>query len=55
VFPKKKKKDAPRPMRTIITKLAEGLYRLEANETLENGEYSLTPAGSNQVFCFQVY
>jgi len=55
VFPKKKKKDAPRPMRTIITKLADGLYRIEANEALENGEYSLTPAGSNQVFCFQVY
>jgi len=55
VFPKKKKKDAPRPMRTIVTKLGDGLYRIEANETLENGEYSLTPAGSNQVFCFQVY
>jgi len=28
---------------------------VEANEMLENGEYSLTPSGSNQVFCFQVY
>jgi len=55
VFPKKKKKDAPRPKRTIITKMADSLYKIEANETLENGEYSLTPAGSNQVFCFKVY
>ncbi len=54
-FPKKRKKNAPRPLRLSITRLDEGLYRIEANETLENGEYSLTPAGSNQVFCFQVY
>ena len=54
-FPKKKKKDAPRPLRFLVTRLDEGLYRVEVNETLENGEYSLTPAGSNQVFCFEVY
>ena len=55
VFPKKKKKDSPRPLRILVTQLAPALYRLEANETLEEGEYSLTPAGSNEVFCFQVY
>jgi len=35
--------------------VSEGLYRLEVNESLENGEYGLTPEGANQVFCFQVY
>jgi hypothetical protein len=25
------------------------------SESLAPGEYSLTPEGSNQVFCFQVY
>lgn len=50
-----KKRSRIRPVHTIITKLDTNLYRIEANEGVENGEYSLTPAGSNQVFCFQVY
>lgn len=56
VFPEKKK-DQPRPYRIIVTRLDEKLYRLEVSERfgLENGPYSLTPAGSNQVFCFDVY
>jgi len=45
----------PRPFRVSVTRLERGLYRLEASETLENGEYALTPAGSNKVFCFEVY
>jgi hypothetical protein len=31
------------------------LFRVEANEGLPNGEYALTPEGSNHTFCFQVY
>jgi hypothetical protein len=54
-LPQKRKKDSPRPVHLSITKLGGGLYRIEANETLENGEYALTPDGSNQVFSFQVY
>jgi hypothetical protein len=38
-----------------ITKLDKDLYRVEADEALENGEYSLSPNGSNAVFCFQIY
>ena len=38
-----------------ITKLEKDLYRVEADEMLENGEYSLSPGGSNTVFCFEVY
>ncbi len=55
VFPDKKKRDAPRPIRLSVTRLDQNLYRLETTAGLENGEYSLTPPGSNQVFCFQVY
>jgi hypothetical protein len=57
VIPKKPKKDSPRPVRLAVTRLAEKLYRIEVNEGmgLENGEYSLSPRGSNQVFCFSVY
>ena len=52
-----KPKDSARPLRLMVTRLADKLYRIEVNEGLglENGEYSLTPAGSNQVFLFSVY
>jgi len=56
VFPDNpRKRREIRPVHTVMSKLEEGLYRIEANEGLENGEYSLTPAGSNQVFLFQIY
>jgi hypothetical protein len=55
VFPEKKKKDGPRPLKVLVTRLEPNLYRVEANEGLPNGEYALTPEGSNQTFCFQVY
>jgi hypothetical protein len=51
----KRRKDAPEPLHLSFSRLEPGLYRVEANEMLENGEYSLTPSGSNDVFCFQVY
>jgi hypothetical protein len=54
-FPKKQSKNSPRPIRVMITQIEGKLYRLEANETLENGEYALSPDGSEQVFAFQVY
>ena len=55
VIPDKPKKNSPRPLRLVLTKLDDALFRVEVNEVLENGEYSLSPRGSNQVFCFQVY
>jgi len=54
-IPKRPSKSGARPLRLNVTQIEGKLYRLEANEYLENGEYSLSPAGSNQVFCFQVY
>ena len=44
-----------RPLHLTVTRVAANLYRIEAAETLEPGEYSLSPSGSNQVFAFQVY
>jgi hypothetical protein len=38
-----------------VTPLGEHLFRIEASEPLENGEYALTPEGDNRVFCFEVY
>jgi hypothetical protein len=51
-----KKKDSSRPIRLEITRLSsDNIYRIEVDQSLEPGEYSLSPDGSNQVFCFQVY
>ena len=51
----KRRRGGPRPFHVTVTRLDAGLYKLEASETLENGEYGLSPSGSNRVFCFQVY
>lgn len=50
-----KKRSGARPLRLTVTRLGNGLFRLEANEHLDNGQYSLSPEGSNQVFSFEVY
>jgi hypothetical protein len=50
-----RRRGGPRALHLSVTKLERGLYRIEASETLENGEYVLTPAGSNRVFCFEVF
>lgn len=44
-----------KPLRLQVTKLDRDLYKLEAEETLDPGEYALSPTGSNHVFCFEVY
>ena len=51
----RKKKQTTRPIRCNVTRLDDNLYKLEVDESLGNGEYSITPNGSNQVFCFRVY
>jgi hypothetical protein len=48
-------KKQPRPIRLDVKRLDGNLYRIEVDESLDPGEYSLSPEGSNQVFCFQVY
>jgi len=54
-IPKRGARGGTKPLRLVVTQLEPKLYRLEVNEFLENGEYSLSPSGSNQAFCFQVY
>lgn len=49
-------KKPAQPIRLEVTRLdSANLYRIEVAESLERGEYSITPQGSNQVFCFQVF
>ena len=51
----RKKGKGARVYHTSVRKLAAGLFRIEAAEYLENGEYSLSPEGENIAFCFTVY
>ena len=50
-----KKRQGAKPLKILINPLGDRLYRIDVNETLEIGEYCLSPNGANQVFCFQVY
>lgn len=44
-------------LRLSVSKLDRNLYKIEAAETLDPGEYSLSPSSGNTnlVFCFEVY
>ena len=44
-----------RALHLMVVPLSGHLYRIEADEALENGEYVLTPNGDNRVFCFSIY
>lgn len=54
-FPARRGKDGPQPVYMMVTPLDRGLFRVEVNEPVEEGEYCLSPDGSNQVFCFSIY
>jgi hypothetical protein len=49
-------KNPPQAIHIVLTKLTpDGLWKIEVDESLEPGEYSLSPEGSAQAFCFQVF
>ena len=52
---KKKGSGGPRPFKIMINPLGGKLYRIDVNETLENGQYCFSPSGDNRVFCFEVF
>jgi hypothetical protein len=43
------------PIRVDVKHVGDDLVRLEVSASLPNGQYSFTPAGSNDVFCFEVF
>jgi hypothetical protein len=57
LFPEqgRRRRDGPKPVFLLVTPLEPGLFRIEVNEPLEDGEYCLSPDGSNDVFCFSEY
>jgi len=52
---RKKKKVLARSYFLSLDNFESGLYRIRVDEVLDNGEYCLTPKGSDAVFCFTVY
>jgi hypothetical protein len=38
-----------------VRPLGGHLYRVEADEPLEDGEYALSPNGDNHAYCFEIY
>jgi hypothetical protein len=42
------------PIHVIVTRVAEGLFRLEVGDSLDNGEYMLSLDGTSRAFCFAI-
>jgi hypothetical protein len=42
-------------LRITLRPLDAGVYRIEASQMLDPGEYSLSPEGAQMAFCFTVY
>ncbi len=49
------RKKAPKPYTLTVTRYSDNVFKLEVDGSLPPGEYSMTPEGSNAVFCFAVY
>ena len=45
----------PEPAHVDIKRLSDDLIRMQVSDSLSNGQYSFTPEGSNDVFCFEVF
>jgi len=54
-FPNKPGKDSPKPVYIIVTPLDRGLFKIEVNDFMDDGEYGLSPEGSNAVYCFSTF
>jgi len=55
VVSQKKQKTPPKPIYLNATRLGDNLWKVEVDQNLENGQYTLSPDGSNQTFSFEVY
>lgn len=53
--PREQFRKGPHPKHLMVRKLDDKLYWLEANEVLDNGQYCLSPEGSQAVFCFEIF
>jgi hypothetical protein len=51
----KKRRGGAKALHLTVTKLDGKLYKVEADELLDDGEYAISGSDSNKAFCFQVY
>jgi hypothetical protein len=42
------------PIHVIVTRVADGLFKLEVGDSLDNGEYMLSLEGTSKAFCFAI-
>ena len=50
-----KKGKGAHPVNLNITKTSSGLFQIEVHDSLPPGEYVLSPDGSDDSFCFEVF
>lgn len=55
VLPRHKDDDDDKVYHVSLRQLQGDLYRLDASESLDPGEYCLSPVGANVAFCFTVF
>jgi hypothetical protein len=51
----KKRGKGVKSFHTSVRTIGPSIFRIEAAEYLENGEYCLSPEGENTAFCFTVF
>lgn len=54
-FPERPGKNSPKPVFLMVSPLEKGLFKVEVNEPIGEGEFCLSPDGENTVFCFTTY
>ena len=54
-FRENRPKQNPQAHILSVFPVSDGLFRLRVDDSLERGEYCLTPEGTNDVFCFTVF
>ncbi|HVW07329.1 MAG TPA: hypothetical protein VHC90_02035 [Bryobacteraceae bacterium] len=52
---KKKGKGGAIPLNIDVSKVRGALFQIRVLDSLDPGEYSLSPDGSNDAFCFEVF
>jgi hypothetical protein len=50
-----RRRGGSRALHLAVKPLGGHLYRVEADEALDNGEYALSPSNDNRAYCFEIY
>lgn len=50
-----RRRGGSRALHLAVKPLGGHLYRVEADEPLEDGEYALSPSNDNRAYCFEIY